>query len=115
MVLFNDCQTSPRFSSTPGGVKMKKVVFVVLIMVFMLALATTAFAGPNPPPNPTGGSCNMGHSWWEPPDTGPGSPNPNGVQPGDRGMFHVHNKVHPEEYANGFTNMDLVTTAHCGT
>ena len=100
---------------------MKKAIFVVLIMVFMLVLATAAFAAPNPPPNPNGGSCNMGQSWWDPtgesgpPNLGPGSPNPNGVQPGDRGMYHVHNKIHPEEYAKGFTNMDLVTEAHCGT
>ena len=113
---------------------MKKVVFVVLIMVFMLALATTAFADPNPPPNPTGGSCHMDASWWDPtgevfepdgPDDGPGSPNPNGVDPvGERGMYNVHlgtNPAHgqqgpepPDWYPNGATNMDLVTTAHCG-
>ena len=102
---------------------MKKVVFVVLIMFFMLALATTAFAAPTKPPhNPNGGSCNMWMepgSWWAP-GTGPG--NANGVTPGERGMYNVHSGTNPAHgpqgpddwYANGFTNMDLVTAAQCG-
>lgn len=104
---------------------MKRVIFVVLIMVFMLALATTAFAEPNPPPNPNGGSCNMGHSWWdptgEPPNLGPGEAN--GVVPGERGMYNVHFGTNPAHgtqgpnadwYPNGATNMDKVTAAQCG-
>ena len=100
---------------------MKKVLFVVLIMVFMLAFAATAFADPNPPENPhgdiNGGSCNMIHAWWDSP---PGEAN--GVTEGESGMNSVHNGENPhhgqqgkgpeEWYTNGADNMDNVTDAH---
>ncbi|NCF68375.1 MAG: hypothetical protein GWP61_20625 [Chloroflexi bacterium] len=111
---------------------MRIVIFVVLIMVFMLAFATTAFAQPtNPPPNPHFGSCNMDNAWWdatgavfEPdgPDYGPGNPNPKVLN--ERGMYNVHLGTNPHHgqhgddptlwYPNGATNMDIVTTAQCG-
>ena len=112
---------------------MRKVIFVVLILVFMLVFASIAFAEPtNPPSNPNGGSCNMDNAWWdatgavyEPdgPDYGPGNPNPKVYN--ERGMYNVHlgsHPVHPDEnhpvhndewYPNGATNMDLVTAAQC--
>jgi hypothetical protein len=130
-VLFSDCLISYRFSTAPGGAKMKKVIFVVLIMVLMLAFAATAFADPtNPPHNdngPYGGSCNMGHSWWEEGPPGEG----NGVEDGESGMHNVHQGENPHHgqqgpltgdthdengvwYPNGATNMDTVTDAQCG-
>jgi len=31
-----------------------------------------------------------------------------GVQPGERGMYHVHNASHPSWYTNGAANMDII-------
>ena len=109
---------------------MKKVIFVVLIMVLLLAFATTVLADPTKPkPNPNGGSCNMGHSWWEDSPTGQA----NGVEDGESGMYSVHQGTNPHHgqqgplvpippfinivgdwYPNGATNMDTVTGAQCG-
>ena len=93
---------------------MKKKILVLLVVLLLLAVSIqVVFADPtNPPHNPNGGSCNMGASWWEP-GSGPG--NANGVEPGERGMYRVHNNEnHPQGYTNGATNMDTVTTAQCG-
>ena len=106
---------------------MKKKILVLLV-VLLLAASTiqVAFAHhddkPNPPPNPNGGSCNM--NWWADwdeenqiwvPLPGPGNGN---VEPGERGMYHVHTKDMPDHvgdngYTYGATHMDNVTTSHC--
>ena len=91
---------------------MKKTVLFLVVFVLLIGFAQVAFADPAPPnAPPTAGSCNMGASWWVP-GTGPG--NANGVQPGERGMYHVHNKDNPDWYTNGAANMDAITTVHCG-
>ena len=91
---------------------MKKTVLFLLVFVLLIGAVQVAFADPNPPNTPpTGGSCHMDASWWEP-GTGPG--NANGVQPGERGMWHVHHKVNPNGYTHGAANMDLIYLAHCG-
>ena len=92
---------------------MKKTVLFILVFVLLIGFVQVAFADPAPPnAPPTAGSCNMVGSWWEP-GTGPG--NANGVQPGERGMYHVHTKDNPNGYTNGAANMDAITTVHgCG-
>lgn len=98
---------------------MKKMILVVLSVLLLLATAIqVTFANPNPDPEhtpPTIGACHMGASVWEP-GTGPG--NANGVQPGERGMYHVHTKDMPDQvgidgYTYGANNMDLIAAAHC--
>ncbi len=94
---------------------MKKSVLFLLVFVLLIGAVQVALAEPDPPQDPpTAGSCNMVASWWDPDagDSGPG--NANGVQPGERGMYHVHNRDHPSGYTNGATNMDKITTEHCG-
>lgn len=61
-------------------------------------------------------SCNMLNSYWVPDpetgdDTGPGKAK--GVEPGERGMNHVHTKDMPDQVGvNGYTfgaiNMDII-------
>jgi hypothetical protein len=93
---------------------MKKTVLFFLLFVLLIGAAQVALAEENPPP--TAGSCHMVASWWEP-GTGPG--NANGVQPGERGMYHVHTKDMPDQvgvdgYTYGAIHMDNITKAHCG-
>ncbi len=87
---------------------MKKKILVLVVVILLLALTIqVASAEPtNPPHNPNGGSCNMANSWWEP---GEGPGNAYGVQPGERGMYHVHAN-HPSK---GADNMGLIYEAHC--
>ena len=90
----------------------KKMLVLLVVLLLVVSTVQVAFAAPAPPnAPPTAGSCNMAASWWEP-GTGPG--NANGVEPGERGMYHVHTKDHPRGYTNGARHMDLITTAHCG-
>lgn len=93
---------------------MKKKMLVLLVVLLLLASTTqAAFANPDPDPEhtpPTIGACHMGVSVWEP-GTGPG--NAYGVQPGERGMYHVHDKDSPVGYTPGASNMDLIAAAHC--
>jgi hypothetical protein len=91
----------------------KKMLVLLVVLLLVVSTVQVAFAAPAPPNRPpTGGSCNMGASWWEPGD-GPG--NAIGVEPGERGMYHVHNK--DQAYGtppHGAQHMDDVTTAQCG-
>jgi hypothetical protein len=109
---------------------MKKILVLVVVILVLASTIQVAFAhhgddppNPSPPHNPNGGSCNM--NWWAVwdeenqiwvPLPGPGNGN---VEPGERGMFHVHTKDMPEwvgedGYTYGAIHMDNVTTAHCG-
>jgi hypothetical protein len=90
---------------------MKKKVLAFLLVLLLVALTSqAAFADP-PPGNPDNlGACNMVNSWW-PDDTGPG--NANGVEDGERGMFHVHNSLPHGDPLGGAIMFDL-TAAHCG-
>ena len=93
----------------------KKMLVLLVVLLLVVSTVQVAFAAPAPPnAPPTAGSCNMGASWWDPDkgDMGPG--NANGVEPGERGMYNVHNGHPKGKYTNGATNMDLITTAHCG-
>ena len=89
---------------------MKKKILVLVVVILLLASTIqVAFANP---PRDVPASCNMLASYW-PDDTGPG--NANGVEDGQRGMYHVHmRKDHPRGYTKGAHHMDLITTAHCG-
>jgi hypothetical protein len=118
-----------------GENTMKKII-VLLVVLLLLALtvqvALAHHGNPGPPPEfpeppvdpPTGGSCNM--NWWAiwddenliwVPLEGPSNGNAN-VEPGERGMFHVHTKDMPEwvgedGYTYGAIHMDEITTAQC--
>ena len=104
---------------------MKKLLVLLVVLLLMALTVQVALAHhdpkPSPPYQPTDGSCNMIASWWLDEDgnwTGPGNPNPNGVQDGERGMVHVHTKDMPDQakgdgYTYGATHMDNVTVAHC--
>ena len=82
---------------------MKKSVLFLLVLVLLIGSVQVAFADPNPPNAPTtGGACHM--NWWEP-GTGPG--NANGVEPGERGMYHVHMSL-PHGESKGGANMSIV-------
>ena len=79
---------------------MKKKIFVLLVVLLLLASTIqVAFADP---PGPVLPSCNMVNSWWEP---GEGPGNANGVEPGHRGLFYVHDESHPGGSTNGTDNM----------
>jgi len=87
---------------------MKKKILVLLVVLLLLASTIqVAFADP---PGPVWPSCNMGASWWPPDedgnDTGPG--NANGVQPGHRGMYYVHDDSRPSGETNGALNMEII-------
>ena len=86
---------------------MKKKILVLLVVLLLLASTIqVAFAEP---PGPVPASCHMVASWWDPDtgDTGPG--NANGVEPGERGMYRVHNNEnHPVGYTNGAQHMDII-------
>ena len=93
----------------------KKMLVLLVVLLLVVSTVQVAFAAPDgpDPPNapPTDGSCHMAVSWWEP-DTGPG--NAKGVEPGERGMYHVHNK--DQAYGKppyGAHHMDLIFAAHC--
>jgi hypothetical protein len=87
----------------------KKMLVLLVVLLLVVSTVQVVFAEPAPPNRPpTAGSCNMGASWW--PDTGPG--NANGVEPGERGMYHVHTKDHPRGYTIGAHHMDLIFIAH---
>ena len=81
---------------------MRKLLVLLVVLLLLAAITDVASAAP---PGPVWPSCNMGASWW-PPGTGPG--NAYGVQPGERGMYHVHNADHPIGYTNGAANMDII-------
>lgn len=81
---------------------MKKMLVLLLVLLLLVSTFQVAFAAP---PGPVWPSCNMAASWWEP-GTGPG--NAYGVQPGQRGMYQVHNADHPSWYTNGASNMDII-------
>ena len=89
----------------------KKMLVLLVVLLLVVSPVQVAFAAPAPPNNPpTGGSCHMVVSWWEP-GTGPG--NAKGVEPGERGMYHVHMREdHPRGYTKGAHHRDLITTAH---
>lgn len=102
---------------------MKKILVLVVVILVLASTIQVAFADP-PPDDPDNiGSCHM--NWWAVwdeenqiwvPLPGPGNGN---VEPGKRGMFHVHTKDMPEwvgedGYTYGAIHMDNVTTAHCG-
>jgi hypothetical protein len=76
-----------------------------LLVVLLLVAAMAAEVALAEPPGPVWPSCNMAASWWEP-GTGPG--NAYGVEPGQRGMYLVHNASHPSWYTNGAANMDII-------
>jgi hypothetical protein len=112
---------------------MKKILVLVIIILLLALTIQVASADPtNPPPNDNGGSCNMGHSWWEgkpPKGEANGSP---AVKEGESGMHNVHQGTNPHHgqqgplgdpyphdvagdwYPKGATNMDTVTDAQCG-
>ena len=103
---------------------MKKKMLVLVVVILLLASTiqvALAHHEPEPPPSPTGGSCNMGASWWWDPERDPvfiEPGNANGVEPGERGMYHVHTKDIPDQvnedgYTYGAQHMDDVTTAQC--
>lgn len=81
---------------------MKKLLLLLVVLALLASTVQVAFAAPS---RPVGPSCNMGASWWDP-GTGPG--NAYGVQPGQRGMYQVHNFDRPNEHANGASNMDII-------
>ena len=87
----------------------KKMLVLLVVLLLVVSTIQVAFAAPDPPKGPPGlvePSCHMGASWWEP-GTGPG--NANGVKPGERGMYHVHNK--DQAYGtppHGATHMDII-------
>jgi hypothetical protein len=81
---------------------MKKMLVLLVVLLLLASSIQVAFAAP---PGPVEPSCHMVASWWEP-GTGPG--NAYGVQPGERGMYHVHNKSHPSWYTNGAIHMDIL-------
>jgi uncharacterized RDD family membrane protein YckC len=82
---------------------MKKLLVLLVVLILLVSTFQMAFAAP---PGPVWPSCNMGHSWWEP-GTGPG--NAYGVEPGQRGMYRVHNNSdHPRGYTNGASHMDII-------
>ena len=84
---------------------MKKMLVLLVVLILLATTIQVAFAAP---PGPVWPSCHMGASWW--PDTGPG--NAYGVEPGERGMYHVHNKDdHPKGYTNGASHMDIICPA----
>ena len=109
---------------------MKKIIVLLVVLLLLaltvqVALAHHEFPGPPPefpePPvdPPTGGSCNM--NWWAiwddenqiwVPLEGPSNGNAN-VEPGERGMFHVHNSL-PHGESIGGANMFSLTGLHCG-
>jgi len=83
---------------------MKKFMLLVLVLVLLIGSVQVAFAdpvSPNIPPN--GGSCHMDNAGLE---DNPG--NAYGVEPGHRGMNHVHNN-HPSP---GADNMVDIYIAH---
>lgn len=85
----------------------KKMLVLLVVLLLVVSTVQVAFAAP---PGPVWPSCNMGASWWEP-GTGPG--NAYGVQPGQRGMYNVHNK--DKAYGKppyGAYHMDLIFAAH---
>ncbi len=97
----------------------KKMLVLLVVLLLVVSTVQVAFAAPDPPNIPTtGGSCNMGASWWYEEDRDPQFIEPGnayGVAPGERGMYHVHMREdHPRGYTNGAHHMDLITTAHCG-
>ena len=99
----------------------KKMLVLLVVLLLVVSTVQVAFAAPDSPNiPPTGGSCHMGASWWEPdPDTGDtGQGNAYGVEPGERGMYHVHNKDQDHDYGTlpyGGYHMDLIFAAHgCG-
>ena len=77
------------------------------MLIFFVQVALADPDSPNIPP--TGGACHMEASAWAP-GTGPGTAN--GVEPGERGMWHVHTKDNPNGYTNGADNMDQIWAAH---
>ena len=81
---------------------MKKLLLLLVVLVLFASTVQVAFAAP---PGPVWPSCNMVASWWEP-GTGPG--NAYGVQPGQRGMYQVHDPDRPSGYTNGASNMDII-------
>jgi hypothetical protein len=81
---------------------MRKMVVFLVVLLLVVSTASVAFASP---PGPVYASCHMGNAWWTP-GTGPG--NAYGVDPGDRGMYQVHNADHPDWYTNGASNMDII-------
>ena len=93
---------------------LEKMLVLLVVLLLLASTIQVAFAAP---PGPVLPSCHMGASWWAPDpdtgdDTGPG--NAYGVKSGERGMYNVHNGHPKGKYTNGATNMDLITTAHCG-
>jgi hypothetical protein len=84
---------------------MKKMLVLMVVLILLALTVQAAFAAP---PGPVPNSCHMGASWWDPNtgDSGPG--NAYGVQPGQRGMYRVHNASHPSWYTNGAANMDII-------
>jgi hypothetical protein len=96
---------------------MKKTVLFLVLFVLLIGFVQVAFADPAPPnAPPTAGSCHMIASVWGP---GEGPGNANGVEPGERGMYHVHTKDMPEwvgedGYTYGAIHMDSITGVHCG-
>lgn len=104
-------------STVKGEYLIKKAILTLLLVMLLFALTIqVAFAEPNPPNTPqTIGSCHMGASWWDPNEGNSGPGNANGVEPGERGMYGVHNNEdHPQGYTNGAQNMDSITIAQCG-
>lgn len=89
---------------------MKKMIVLIMVVLLMVFMIQVVFADP---PGPVPNSCHMAAAWWDPDtgDTGPG--NANGVEPGERGMYHVHNKDMPDQVGdNGYTygaqHMDII-------
>ena len=92
----------PKRKLLKGENPMKKMLVLLVVLLLLASSIQVAFAAP---PGPVEPSCHMVASWWEP-GTGPG--NAYGVQPGERGMYHVHNKSHPSWYTNGAIHMDIL-------
>lgn len=99
--------------------RMKKMFVLLVVLLLLAATIQVAFANPNPPNDPqTIGSCHMDASWWDPNEGNTGPGNAKGVEPGQRGMYHVHTKDMPDQvgvdgYTFGAQNMDSIYIAHC--